>query len=180
MQTERGKLIELLRLAHAGERAAAFAYAGHWRSVRDPDERAAIRAIEDEEWAHRRCLAGMLAGLGSRPALVREPIMATIGRLLGLGCFVSGWFLPMYGAGWIERRNVWENVTAARYAAAAGEDSLVEPLLRMAEVEWDHEQYFRTRVRASWQVRRLRIPLWRGLPPRDELRSGFIPLKAAS
>jgi demethoxyubiquinone hydroxylase (CLK1/Coq7/Cat5 family) len=173
----RRRLIRLLQLAHAGERAAAFAYAGHWRSVRDPEERAAIRRIQDEEWLHRRCLAGMLTRLGAAPSRLREPLMATVGRVLGALCFVSGWLAPMYGAGWIERRNVWEYVVAARHARDAGEDGLVEPLLLMAEVEHDHEAYFRARVRAHRLARWM--PMWASLPDKTELRAGFAPSAAA-
>jgi demethoxyubiquinone hydroxylase (CLK1/Coq7/Cat5 family) len=175
-QGARRKLIALLRLAHAGERAAAFAYAGHWRSVRDHEEQAAIARIEREEWEHRACLAGMLAGLGAAPSRLREPVMAAVGRTIGALCFVSGWLAPMYGAGWIERRNVWEYVVAARHARDAGEDALVEALLRMAEVEHDHETYFRAKVR-SHRLRRW-IPLWAELPPKAALREGFTPAGA--
>jgi demethoxyubiquinone hydroxylase (CLK1/Coq7/Cat5 family) len=42
-------LILILKLAYSGERAAAYAYRGHWHSVRNPDERARIEAIENEE-----------------------------------------------------------------------------------------------------------------------------------
>lgn len=42
-------LAAILRLAYSGELAAALAYRGHWKSVRDPDERARIRQIEEED-----------------------------------------------------------------------------------------------------------------------------------
>ncbi len=156
-------------MAHAGERAAAFAYAGHWRSVGDPLERAAIKKIEDEEWDHRRRLHGMLVDLGAGPARLREIWMAVIGRSIAVLCFVSGWFIPMYGAGKIERRNVHEYVDAARYARDAGHPELVDELMMMAEVEWDHELYFRSRVAGHWLLRV--VPLWPALPPRESLRA---------
>ena len=44
-------------------------------------------------------------------------------------------------------------------------------LLAMAEIEWDHEQYFRSRVQAHrlapW------LPLWPAPPPRSEIRDSF-------
>ena len=43
----------LLQLAHAGELAAALAYAGHAASVADPAEQAAITCIKLEELDHR-------------------------------------------------------------------------------------------------------------------------------
>jgi demethoxyubiquinone hydroxylase (CLK1/Coq7/Cat5 family) len=39
-------LFEILQLAHSGELAAALAYNGHWRSVRDAGEREHIRIVE--------------------------------------------------------------------------------------------------------------------------------------
>jgi demethoxyubiquinone hydroxylase (CLK1/Coq7/Cat5 family) len=53
--------IRLLQLAPAGERAAAFAYAGHWRSVRRPADRERIRTIKAEECGHRRGVHQMLS-----------------------------------------------------------------------------------------------------------------------
>lgn len=166
----RERLIRQLQLAHAGERAAAYAYRGHWKSSRAADERADIRRIEDEEWGHRRRLGEMLAAIGARPARLREAVMIAIGRTLGLLCWVSGWFLPMYGAGKIERRNVHEYLDAAAYARDAGRLELVDDLLTMAEVEWDHERYFRARVDGHWLLAVL--PLWAALPPRASLRDG--------
>lgn len=96
--------------------------------------------------------------------------MAVIGRTVAMLCFLSGRFVPMYGAGRIERRNVQEYVDAAAFAHAAGHVELVEELLDMARVEWDHERYFRSQVAGRWQLRVL--PLWSALGPRESLRVG--------
>jgi hypothetical protein len=45
----RHRLIRLLQLAYSGEKAAALAYQGHSRSVRDPEEKAMIAKIERDE-----------------------------------------------------------------------------------------------------------------------------------
>ncbi|MDQ1710414.1 MAG: hypothetical protein QOG49_1799 [Frankiaceae bacterium] len=164
----RAELVALLQLAHAGERAAAYAYAGHWRSVRQPDHRARIRAIESDEWDHRARVGRMLSELSGGPAGLRELRMAVVGRTVGALCFVSGRFIPMYGAGLIERRNVHEYVDAAALAVLSGHPELVDDLLEMAEVEWDHESYFRSQVVGRWQLRLLR--LWPELGPRESLR----------
>jgi rubrerythrin len=161
------RLVRQLQLAHAGELAAARAYRGHARSVRRADERAAIVRIEADEWGHRRRVRLMLASLGAEPSGRRERVMGLVGKIIGLLCYLSGWFFPMYGAGWIERRNVHEYLDAAAFAVQAGRHDLVEPLLRMAEVEWDHERFFRTKA-ASHPFCRV-IPLWAELPPRDTL-----------
>lgn len=160
-------LIRLLRAAHAGERAAALAYVGHARSVRDPAERDAIRRIGAEEVAHRARVGEMLAELGGAPSALREVIFTCIGRTLSFFCHVTGWYCPMYGAGWIERRNIQEYVDAAAFATQAGRADLAAELLTMAEVEWDHEQWFRAKVLGHW-MRRL-LPVWQAPPPRDQL-----------
>lgn len=161
------KLIRLLRAAHAGERAAALAYAGHARSVSDPAERVAISRIGAEEVAHRVRVGEMLRDLGGTPSALRELIFTVIGRTLSLSCHVTGWYCPMYGAGWIERRNIQEYVDAATFARLAGRPDLAEELSEMARVEWDHEQWFRAKVVGHW-MRRV-LPLWMAPPARERL-----------
>jgi rubrerythrin len=139
----REKLVALLKLAYSGEKAAALAYRGHWKSVRAPHERETIYRIEWEEWTHRREVGRMLAGLGESPSPLREFAMGLIGGTLGPLCFVSGRFLPMYFAWRLEVRNVWEYETAARFASESSLGHLVPCLMRMAEVEQAHERFFR-------------------------------------
>jgi rubrerythrin len=167
----RQKLIAILQLAYSGELAAAYAYRGHWHSVRRQDERDAIRAVEEDEWRHRKFVGEMLASLGSGPRKYREVRAAIIGRVLGLLCHLSGWLTPMFGAGKLESRNVREYETAARYARDCGRLDLIECLLEMAEVEWDHEQYFRSRVLKHPLGRRL--PLWPQPPPKETIRHSY-------
>src|SRR6266581_2456958 len=164
----REKLIALLQLAYSGELAAAYAYRGHWHSVSDAGERDAIRKIEDDEWRHRNLVGEMLAGLGAGPSKRREIRAAIIGRTLGFLCHVTGRLAPMYGAGKLESRNIREYETAARYARDCGCVGLIDCLLEMAEVEWDHEFYFRSRVLNHALGRRL--PLWPQPPPREKIR----------
>lgn len=152
------RLVRLLQLAHAGERAAAHAYRGHWRSLPIGDERAAIQRIEAEEWEHRHLVHGILADLGAKPQAVREALMGTLGRILGAACFISGWFAPMYGAGKLEAQNVDEYTTAAGLAQQAGAARHVAALLAMAAVEREHEAWFRARCAGHWLARI--IPLW--------------------
>lgn len=142
-------LTAILRLAYSGELAAAPAYRGHWRSVRDPDERTRIPQIEEEEWHHRELVGEMLARIGMGASPAREQRARLVGRTLGLLCHVTGWLLPMCGTGRLERRNIQEYETAARLAVGAGRPEFVDCVLTMAEVEWDHEQYFRL---GSWHI----------------------------
>jgi len=164
----REALVRILRHAYSGERAAGYAYRGHWRSCGDPEERARIRQIEDEEWHHRRQVGEMLAALGSSPSRGLEVRAVVVGRTLGALCHVVPWFLPMYGAGRLERGNVGEYEDAARHASRGGQSGLVDCLLTMAEVEWDHEAYFRAKVLGHPWSRFLGV--WPPLPPREAIR----------
>lgn len=171
MSAARDALVHRLRLAYAGELAAARAYAGHWRSVRDPDQRANIQRIMREELDHRARVGAMLRDLGARPGRLRDVAMAGVGTAIAASCFVGGWYVPMYGAGRIERRNIWEYEVAARLAREAGCRAFAEELLHMAEVEWDHERYFHDLVRGHRWHRRLHS--WPDPPPRDAIRASF-------
>jgi hypothetical protein len=165
------KLIAILQLAYSGELAAAYAYRGHWHSVRRFDERQSIQAIEDDEWRHRKLVGEMLEGLGAQPSQARERRAALIGRTLGFLCHVMGWLAPMYGAGRLESRNIVEYETAASYARESGHAHLIDCLLEMAEVEWEHEHYFRCRVLGHALGRRL--PMWPQPPPKETIRLRF-------
>ncbi|MEO5761055.1 MAG: ferritin-like domain-containing protein [Vicinamibacteria bacterium] len=167
-----GALIAVLQAAYSGEMAAGFAYAGHWRSVKAAKVRDEIRAIEAEEWHHRKMVGEILTSLGARPSRRRERIFRIIGRTLGPLCRVSGWLLPMWGAGFLESHNVVEYEVAARLAEESGHGEFIDELLRMAEVEWEHERYFRERV-LEHRFARL-IPIWKAPPPKDTIRGGAI------
>ncbi|MDX6268866.1 MAG: hypothetical protein QOD28_89 [Acidobacteriota bacterium] len=171
MNSHSDELIKILRLAYSGELAAAYAYRGHWRSLKDVATRERIREIESEEWQHRRLVGRMLEQLGARPNRVRELRAVVVGRTLGAMCHVSGWLLPMYGAGKLESRNINEYETAARHASRSGRAEFVDCLLRMAEVEWEHEKYFR----ALMTTHRLgaRLPLWPIPAPKEAIRATY-------
>src|SRR5436853_1291490 len=140
--TSQQELIKILRDAYSGERAAAYAYRGHWKSLRDASERTRIRQIEDEEWQHRRDVGAMLAAMNSAPVRFKELKMLLIGRGIGFLCHVIGWFLPMYFAGRLEGGNVVEYETAAAWAAGAGLTHFESGLREMAAREKEHVVYF--------------------------------------
>jgi len=172
MTIMKSKLVRLLQDAHAGERAAGFAYNGHWRSVRGSDA-SEIRKIELEEWEHRACLHAMLTELGEKPRATREFAMCVIGSVIFALCRLGGWlnlmglgwYISMYGAGKLEQGNIKEYLVAASYARAAGYPQFVDDLLKMAEVEWDHEFYFRSKCLESKWSRY--ISLWMAPPARE-------------
>lgn len=165
------RLVAILRLACSGELAAALAYRGHARSVADADERRTIERIEQEELHHRRQLFAMLGAMGRAPTRLREARAWLIGRALGLLCHVAGWLIPMYGAGRLESRNVREYEAAARHAFGCGRHEWIDCLLTMAEVEWEHEAWFRGRVLSHRLGRRL--PIWPAPPPKVSIRLRF-------
>lgn len=167
----RQNLITILQLAYSGELAAAYAYRGHWHSVSDKDERARIEQIENEEWHHRKLVGEMLRDLNASPKRLRETCAAIIGRTLGLLCHFTGWLAPMYGAGRLESRNIVEYEIAAGHARDSAHDDLIDCLLTMAEVEWEHEKYFRSRVLLHPLGKRL--SLWPEPRPREMIRQSF-------
>lgn len=167
------RLIRTLQHAYSGERAAAYAYRGHSRACSDPDERAHIARIEAEEWHHREQVGRLLRELGGAARRSREIRAIVIGRSLQALCHVIGWFAPMYGAGKLERRNIVEYEDAARDAIACGRADFLDCLLEMAEVEWDHEAYFRSKVTGHFLTRL--FPVWSPPPPRESIRAPYRP-----
>jgi len=165
------KLIEVLRSAASGELAAGYAYRGHATSVRRADERARLMEIEAEEWHHRRLVLALLADLKSGPTKLREAVFWTIGHVIAVLCHIGGWYIPMYGAGRLERGNIEEYENAARYAEACGRGEMIDCLLEMAEVEWEHERYFRERIEGHWMSRL--FPLWDPPPPKGMIRAPY-------
>jgi rubrerythrin len=168
----RARLIRVLQHAYSGERAAAYAYRGHWRAMSDPGERERIAQIEAEEWQHREQNGRLLRELGAAPQRSREIRALVIGRTLQALCHVIGWFAPMYGAGRLERRNIVEYEDAARDAVACGRADFVECLLEMAEVEWEHEAYFRSKVVGHVLTRVFRV--WPAPPPKESIRAPYL------
>ncbi len=166
-------LITLLQNAHAGEKAAANAYFGHGHSlfVTDKNEKNEILKIYKDELHHRQQLKKFLQQLNSQPRLFREIQMWLIGAFIAVLSYFGTWLIPMYGAGRLERSNIGEYEVAARLALIAGEISLIDELLHFAEIEWDHEFYFRKKVESHPFSRW--ILLWDEPKPRIEIRTSF-------
>jgi hypothetical protein len=105
----------------------------------------------------------MLQLLGAAPRPARERIMGLIGHVIWRLCVWTrplwgSWYVAMYGAGWLESTNVGEYLRAAQWAKASGHESMLAELLRMAEVEREHEAFFRGRCQSHILSRYL--PLW--------------------
>ena len=137
--------------------------------MRNPQERERIRQIEADEWHHRRLVGGLLEQLGARPIPSREAVFWCIGKFIAAFCHVGGHFLPMWGAGKLERHNIVEYEDAAEYAAACGHDEMIDCLLTMAEVEWEHEAYFRSKAVGHPLARLFRI--WEAPQAKETIRA---------
>lgn len=159
-----------LQLAYSGEWGAIHAYLGHHRSLPAGEDRALIRGLLVDEIRHRRVVLEVLRGLGGAPDPRSERKMHCVGRAIGAFCRIGGWFLPMAGAARLEGDNIVEYEVLARLAWWARLEGVVEPMLHLAEVEWDHE----ARLRACASRHRLRRLLaWRAPPPRASIRAGY-------
>lgn len=167
----RRELVRALQLAYSGEWGAVRAYLGHRAALPMGPDRAAVRAILEDEIRHRRILLAMLGGLGSGPDRAAERRLTHVGNAIAAFCAVGGWFLPMVGAARLEADNVVEYEIAARLAWWARQPQLVGTLLHLAEVEWDHEATLRG-LAASHRLWRW-VPTWPTLGPRDAIRARF-------
>lgn len=167
----RAQLGFLLQLAYSGERGAARAYVGHAASLRDPRERREVRRILRDEVRHRLALRRMMAELGFAADARRERKLDRIGKTISLFSRLGGYFLPMYGAARLECQNIGEYEHAARLAVCAGQLRMADELLELAEVEWDHELFFRSceSRHPLWRV----MPHWPAPAPRASIRERF-------
>lgn len=146
MKDAKTRLIAILQKAHAGERAAALAYSGHWKALKNPAEVSAVRQIEAEEWLHRRQLAEMMKDFQVKPRFLREIVFFIIGKTISLICRVCGRFCATFFAGILENANVCEYGLASEYAENLGLPELVEELRVMEKTEADHEDILREMI----------------------------------
>lgn len=150
MKDAREKLIELLQKAFSGERAAALAYKGHWKSLRDETEIQIIKKIEEDEWRHRARIGEMLFELGAKPLFLREKVFYLIGRTIGIICHFCGRFLAAFFAGILERKNVDEYAQALKYAKEVGLEKYFTDFIEMEKAEAEHEVLLREMIKEDW------------------------------
>ena len=142
VKIEHPKLVRLLQLAYSAEKAAAFAYIGHAGSVRNPDEKAAIKQIEMDEWGHRETVLSIMERYGILPSSYFEIKYHVTGRIISVSCYVIGWFMPYYFAGRLESGNVCEYFIMKRWFNELGITEHDEALYEMGIKEKEHEVYF--------------------------------------
>src|SRR5580698_10110878 len=92
-------LIDLLQKAYSAEKAAAFAYQGHAGSVKNEEQKKAIRQIEEDEWNHRREVLEIMKKYEIPISGYYEFRFHLTGKIISAICYVIGWFMPFYFAG---------------------------------------------------------------------------------
>lgn len=149
MKLDHPALVNLLQRAYSGEKAAAFAYIGHARSLRDPAAKAAVRQIEQDEWNHRENLRGLMAQYEVSPSRWLEVKLHIIGRIISASCHVIGRFMPFFFAGKLESGNVCEYFVMMRHFHSLGIHEHDAMLHEMGVKEKEHEAYFLEQIRTN-------------------------------
>src|ERR1700760_3247963 len=99
MKLQHPALAELLQRAYSAEKAAAFAYIGHAGSLKNPEDKAAVKQIEDDEWGHRENVLAIMWHYDIPISKWYEIKFHVIGKIISASCHVIGWFMPYYFAG---------------------------------------------------------------------------------
>jgi len=142
-------LVKLLQKAYSGEKAAAFAYIGHARSLRDPAAKAAVKQIEEDEWKHRENVLGLMRRYDVPVSRWLEVKLHIIGRIISASCHVIGRFMPFFFAGKLESGNVCEYFVMMRHFHSLGIHEHDAMLYEMGMKEKEHEVYFLGQIRTS-------------------------------
>ncbi len=149
MKLNHPKLIDLLKQAYSAEKAAAFAYIGHAASVKDPEEKKAIKQIEIDEWNHRKEVLEIMNKYDVPISKYYEFRFHVIGKIISGSCFVIGWFMPFYFAGRLESGNVCEYFRMKQYFNSIGITEHDKILYEMGIKEKEHEVYFLEQIKAN-------------------------------
>lgn len=140
-------LITLLKQAYSAEKAAAFAYQGHAGSVKNIEEKKAIKQIEIDEWNHREEVLKLMKIYQVPISKWYEVKNYFIGKTISASCYVIGWFMPFYFAGSLESGNVCEYVRMKRLFNALDITEHDEVLYEMSLKEKEHEVYFYQQIK---------------------------------
>lgn len=142
MKLNHPQLVESLRKAYSAEKAASFAYIGHAASLRNPDEKAAVKQIEDDEWNHRKHVLEIMKQYDIPVSSWYELKYHVIGKFLGYSCYIIGRFMPYFFAGRLESGNVCEYFVMIRHFHSLGIKEHDAILHEMGVKEKEHEAYF--------------------------------------
>jgi hypothetical protein len=149
MKLQHPALVDLLQMAYSAEKAAAFAYQGHSASIKNPEEKKAIKQIEEDEWNHRREVFAIMKIYGIMPSRYYEFRFHVVGKLISGSCYIIGWFMPFYFAGRLESGNVCEYFRMIHFFHEAGIHTHDQVLYEMGIKEKEHEDYFYSKVSGS-------------------------------
>ncbi len=149
MQQLTPHIIKLLKTAYSAEKAAAFAYQGHAKSVKSKQEKIAIKQIEDDEWEHRREVLLIMGLYNIKPSKFYEFKFYIIGKIISFSCFIIGWFMPFYFAGRLESGNVCEYFRLKIWFNQLGINLHDKTLYNMGIKEKEHEVYFYEQIKNS-------------------------------
>jgi rubrerythrin len=149
MKLQHPQLVDLIQMAYSAEKAAAFAYIGHAASVRNKEEKVAIKQIEIDEWNHRAEVMLLMKEYDIPVSKWYEFKFHVIGKLISGSCFVIGWFMPFYFAGRLESGNVCEYFRMKHYFNSLGIKKHDVVLYEMGMKEKEHEVYFLEQIKDS-------------------------------
>jgi rubrerythrin len=149
LKLQHPELIDLMKKAYSAEKAAAFAYQGHAGSVKSPEEKAAIKQIEIDEWNHRREVLAVMNQYDVPISKYYEIRFHIIGKLISASCYIIGWFMPFYFAGRLESGNVCEYFRMKQYFNALGITEHDQLLYDMGIKEKEHEVYFLEQIKTN-------------------------------
>jgi rubrerythrin len=147
MKLQHKELIDLLQRAYSAEKVASFAYQGHAGSVKNPEEKSAIKQIEMDEWNHRREVLALMKQYEILPSKYYELRFHMIGKIISASCYVIGWFMPFYFAGRLESGNVCEYFRMKQYFNSLGIRAHDNILYDMGMKEKEHEVYFLEKIK---------------------------------
>jgi rubrerythrin len=149
MQLNHPKLTKLLQTAYSAEKAASFAYIGHANSLKDPEQKKAIKQIEDDEWGHRAEVLKIMQRYAIPVSNWYEIKFHIIGKVIAASCYVIGKFMPYYFAGSLESGNVCEYFIMMKYFRSLGITDHDEILYEMDIKEKEHEVFFLNAVKEN-------------------------------
>ena len=137
----------MLQRAYSAEKAAGFAYQGHAGSVKDQEQKIAIRQIELDEWNHRKEVLTIMDTYDIPISKYYELRFHIIGKVISVSCYIIGWFMPFYFAGRLESGNVCEYFRMMHYFHELGIKEHDKVLYEMGIKEKEHEVYFLEKIK---------------------------------
>ncbi len=147
MNLKHAELVRSLQQAYSAEKAAAYAYIGHAKSVSNKDQKKSIKQIEIDEWHHRAEVLKIMKEYDIPISRYYEIKYAVLGRLISASCFIIGWFMPFFFAGKLESGNVCEYFVMIHRFHTLGITKHDKILYEMGVKEKEHEVYFLSMIK---------------------------------